>query len=457
FVHGFEVEDGGIQIPGTSGPGGVPGQLPTHGLHMLRKNGETFPIWLEVGRAEVDGVPMFVGCLQDITERKRAEEEIRKLSLAVEQSPSVVIITNLAREIIYVNPRFTEVTGYDREEVLGRTPRMLNSGHSSPEEYRELWRTILEGKVWRGELLNRKKDGFTYWAAVAMVSIRDAQGAISGFVAVQEDVTLRKEAEMALIKAKETAEEANRAKSEFLNTMSHELRTPLTVILGYLPLLRQPHLKLPPARKLIQSLGTGEQADMLSGLLAMIAKMAGEMHRNGDHLLTLINDLLDISKIEAGKLTLNPEVLQVQPLVVGVMDALRVKADEKGLTLLVHGGANMTVWADEVRFKQILLNLVGNAVKFTESGEIRVEMSIQGEMAEFVVIDSGPGIPPDELEKVFERFHQVDNSSTRKAGGTGLGLAITRKLVLLSGGEIRVESRLGEGASFRFTLPMKME
>lgn len=419
----------------------------------LRRNGERFPIWLEVGRADLEGTPLFVGSLQDITERKRAEGEIRKLSLAIEQSPSVVIITDPEGQILYVNPRFTEVTGYTREEVLGRNPRFLKSGHTNSEAYEELWRVILEGEVWRGELLNRKKDHAHYWAAVAMASIRDQQGETSGYVAVQEDVTLRKEAEHALIKAKEAAEEANRAKSDFLNTMSHELRTPLTVILGYLPLLRQAHIKLPSARKLIHALGTGAEAETLNSLLAMIGKMAGEMQRNGDHLLTLINDLLDISKIEAGKLTLNPTLIPAQPLVEGVVEALRVKAEEKGLRLL-SDGSKLTVWADEVRFKQILLNLVGNAVKFTEKGEIRVETVIRGEMAEFAVIDTGAGIPPDELERVFERFHQIDNSTTRKAGGTGLGLAITRNLVWLSGGKIWVESTPGEGATFRFTLPM---
>lgn len=420
----------------------------------LRKNGQIFPAWLTVGRADVKGGPLFVGCLVDITERKRAEDEIRKLFLAVEQSPSAVIITDPKGNITYVNPRFTEVTGYTSEEVLGRNPRLLKSGHTNTLEYQDMWHTILSGEVWRGELLNRKKEGSTYWAAVAISAIRDQQREISGFVAVQEDVTLRKDAENALVKAKETAEEANRAKSDFLNTMSHELRTPLTVILGYLPLMSQPHLKLPPARKLVNALETETQKELFNSLMAMIGKMTGEMQRNGDHLLTLINDLLDISKIEAGKLTLNPALLHVQPLVDGVMDALRNKAEGKGLRL-VNGGTNLTVWADDVRFKQILLNLVGNAVKFTDRGEVHVEAVIQGEMAEFAVIDTGSGIPPDELERVFERFHQVDNSTTRKAGGTGLGLAITRNLVLLSGGEIRVESRLGEGSVFRFTMPVR--
>ncbi|MBF0190948.1 MAG: PAS domain S-box protein [Magnetococcales bacterium] len=433
-----------------------------------RKDGSTFPLWLTVGSSQTGEGWLFVGCIVDISDRKKADEKIRTLSLAVEQSPSVVIITDLSGDIVYTNPRFSEVTGYPHGEILGRNPRLLKTNHTPPEAYQVIWRKLLAGEVWRGEMLNRRKDGTLFWAEVSMAPIRNETGDISGFVSLQEDITARKQAESALITAKETAEAANRAKSDFLNTMSHELRTPLTVILGYLPLLIALPGRNPSAKRvhaLLRELRdpdaaptesirdlVAELAAEFEKLMAVVSRMAGDMKRNGDHLLSLINDLLDIAKIEAGKFTLDLRRLEVACVGQTVLDSMRGKAEEKGLQLVGVFGEER-VCADETRLRQILLNLVGNAVKFTDSGEIRVSTRQKGEWVEFAVQDQGPGIPGDQLEEVFARFHQVDGSSTRKAGGTGLGLTITRKLVELHGGVIVVESALNQGATFRFTIP----
>ena len=422
-----------------------------------RKDGTTFPLWLSVGSAMLGEERLFVGCIVDISERKMAEEKIRTLSLAVEQSPSVVIITNPAGSIIYTNPRFTEVTGYTAAEVLGQNPRLLKTGHTPLEGYATIWQTLLVGEIWRGEMLNRKKNDDLYWAAVAIAPIRDESGAITGFVSLQEDITVRKEAESQLIAAKEAAEQSNRAKSDFLNTMSHELRTPLTVILGYLPLLIAARNKIPAGKKLAALLA--EQPEALAEFekfVGQISKMTGEVKKNGDHLLTLINDILDLSKIEAGKLTLNRENFPAKQVVQGVIDALHDRAEAKGLHLTGEAGEEK-IFADEVRVKQIFFNLVGNAVKFTETGEITITTRQLGNFVEFAVTDTGPGIPSDQLEAIFDRFTQVDNTSTRKAGGTGLGLTITRQLVTLHGGTVRVESQEGVGSTFIFTIPLAGE
>ncbi len=234
----------------------------------------------------------------------------------------------------------------------------------------------------------------------------------------------------ALVAARDAAEEGNRMKSEFLNMMSHELRTPLTVVLGYLPLLKDAAAMPPPE---------------------MIAEMAADMRQAGDHLLHLINDLLDLSKIEAGKMELRRERLELGEIVAGVLNELRREAEAKGLDL-VSRVAETAVYGDRTRLRQILINLVGNAVKFTDEGTVSVTSRPLDGGVELEVADTGVGIPEKDLPAIFDRFRQVDSSSTRKAGGTGLGLAITRKLVELHGGTIGVTSRLGEGSVFTFSL-----
>ncbi|MBF0307964.1 MAG: CHASE domain-containing protein [Magnetococcales bacterium] len=419
----------------------------------LKADGSQFPLWLSVGAARSGRGWLFVGSIVDMTEHKQNLKEIRKLSLAVEQSPSVVIIADTEGRIIYTNPRFSEVTGYPAEEVRGKNPRFLKTGHTDAEEYRHLWSLLQKGEIWRGEMQNRRKNGATYWATVAIAPIRQEDGQISGYVSLQEDITLRKEAEQVLISAKEAAERANQAKSDFLNVMSHELRTPLTVILGYLPLLIDLDAKVPLAKKIAASLEDRAQSlDDLRKLFAMIRKMAEEMKRNGSHLLTLINDLLDISKIEAGKLQLQCNLLDADPLLQEVATGLQTLASEKKL-LIIREPTTAVVYADRVRLRQILLNLVGNAVKFTEAGSITLSARSAEKIVEFRVADTGCGIPGGELDHVFDRFHQVDSSATRKAGGTGLGLTITRQLVELHGGQISVTSRFGEGTVFSFTIP----
>ena len=239
----------------------------------------------------------------------------------------------------------------------------------------------------------------------------------------------------ALKAAKEEAEKANRIKSEFLNVISHELRTPLTVILGNTPLLTDP-----------EDLPAPED----------IAEMARDMEQDGQHLLTLINDLLDISKIEAGGLDLRPRAISATEAVTDAVDTVHGLAERKGLFLTAEPGEGK-VLADPVRLKQILLNLLSNAIKFTDQGGVTVRARPQDDFVAFEVRDTGVGMRPEDLPVVFDMFRQVDSSDTRNAAGTGLGLAITKKLVEMHGGEIRVESEEGEGSAFTFTIPAATE
>lgn len=246
---------------------------------------------------------------------------------------------------------------------------------------------------------------------------------------------LRKEAEEALRHAKEVAEEATRLKSEFLATMSHELRTPLTVILGNLPPLSDASC-LPEPQE----------------ILAIVH----DIQSAGSHLLTLVNDLLDLSKIEAGRMTLRAMPLSTHTAVAETASAVQVMARAKGLTIDTQV-EDLEVHADPLRLHQILLNLLSNAIKFTDEGVITIAVTPADDMAHFRITDSGCGIPETCLPYIFDKFRQADGSSTRAVGGTGLGLAITRELITMHGGDITVESTLDQGSTFAFKMPLASE
>ena len=350
----------------------------------------------------------------------------------VEESPTTVVITDPLGNIEYVNDKFTLLTGYAREEVVGRNPRILKSGVQGPEIYRDLWRTISAGREWRGELCNRKKSGDLYWELVAISAIRDADGQIGHYLGVKEDITDRKAMEELLREATATAEAANRAKSRFLADMSHELRTPLNSILGFSQLME------------------------LQGGETLTAKQHEYVHwirEGGEHLLDMVNDVLDLSKVEAGKVEL--EKTHIDPLLVirRVLTTVRSLAAKKHLrfeTSLPEGLGMVDV--DEVRFKQVLYNLLSNAIKFTEREKrVGVDVTAQGGMLTITVWDEGIGISPADLLRIFEPYSQ--SRAGRSGEGTGLGLAIVRRLVELHAGSVSVESTPGAGSRFTVRFP----
>lgn len=407
-----------------------------------RKNGSTFPIELSISEADLGHRRIFTGILRDITERKKADEELRKLYNAVEHSSAVIIITNTQGNIEYVNPKFTEVTGYERGEVFDKTPRVLKSGETPPDVYEELWGTINSGKEWQGIFHNKKKNGEFYWAAASISPLKDPKGKITHFVGIQEDITAIKLFELELKKAKEAAEAANQAKSDFLASMSHEIRTPMNAIIGMSELL----IDTPLSEEQKKYVETSKKA--------------------GENLLDIINDILDLSKIEAGFLELESTGFSLQELLDAACDIMAVRAGARGVDLKCHIFPDVPVdlVGDPGRLRQVLLNLIGNAVKFTEKGAITVEVKkVDGTDAatflEFSVNDTGIGIPDDKIAEIFEKFIQADSSTTRKYGGTGLGLAISKRLVELMGGKIGVTSTLGAGSRFYFTasFPLREE
>lgn len=360
--------------------------------------------------------------------------EVQKLSQAVEQSPVSVIITDIRGDIEYVNPIFSKITGYSSEEVLGRNPRILNAGKLPKSYYKSMWDTILKGNSWSGEFINKKKNGEIFTESMSVSPIFDEAGNITHFVAVKKDITEEKKLQEKLMEAKQAADNANQAKSNFLARMSHEIRTPMNAIIGMTHLTLQTELN-------------NKQRDNLN-----------KVHSSGHSLLGIINDILDFSKIEAGKLDFEHAEFDLEKVFHDFANVITYKAHEKGLEIVIGLPQSVPhiLIGDSLRLSQILINLSNNAIKFTEKGEI----VIQAELAEkkkgkakirFSVKDTGIGLTKEQAGRLFQSFSQADVSTTRKFGGTGLGLAICKNLTEMMNGEIWVESKHGKGSTFFFT------
>ncbi len=395
-----------------------------------------------------------VGTVQDVTEQAQAEHELRKLSSALEQSPESVVITDLEGRIEYVNDAFVEVTGYARDEVLGKNPRMLQSGKTPSATFRDMWHTLKRGELWTGEFWNRRKDGTEFVEFVSITPLLDADGTVTNYVGVKEDITEKKRAAAELnayrhhledlvsartrdlAEARERAESASEAKTAFLANMSHEIRTPLNAIVSL-------------AHLLLQGTPTPEQRDRLR-------KIDTAAH----HLLAIVEDVLDLAKIEAGVLEFAPSEFHLSAVLDSVRSIVAGTATNKGLhvELDVHD-VPMWLQGDSTRLRQAYLNLAGNAVKFTSQGTVSLrvrclEEDLTGLWVRFEVEDTGIGIPAPRLKSVFEPFEQVERGATRRYGGTGLGLSITQRLVELMGGRVGIESREGEGTRVWFDVPL---
>ncbi|WAR46366.1 PAS domain S-box protein [Methylomonas rapida] len=410
--------------------------------------------WVEVSLkvAEIDSHLRLLVVVRDITERKTAEAELMKLSLAIQQSQESIVITDLQGRIEYVNDTFVRATGYSREEAIGQNPRILKSGKTPSARYDELWEALAQGRTWRGEFVNQRKDGSEYVEFASLSPVRRPDGTVTHYLAIKEDITEKKRLARELDEhrhhleelveqrtrelqlAKAAAEAANIAKSTFLANMSHEIRTPLNAIVGFAHLLQRSPLD-------------ADQRDKLR-------KLTDGAH----HLLAVINDILDLSKIEAGKLAIESIDFEMEQVLENACALIATKAQSKGIELVIDiEPALVGVFrGDPTHLGQALLNYASNAVKFTEHGAIIVRARLLEEsddelLVRFEVQDSGIGIDPEKLGKLFQYFEQADASTTRKYGGTGLGLAITKRQAELMGGEVGVDSVLGQGSTFWFT------
>lgn len=371
----------------------------------------------------------------------RVEERTKDLSDSIERTKTIIdtvqdgIISIDSSGIIQLfNVAAEQIFEYSADEVVGKNVNMLmpEPYHHQHDGYIQRYQEIHEPKVIGvgREVVGKRKNGGTFPMRLAVGEMN--QGGTQLFVGVITDITQQKEIEKDLIASKEKSEEANRLKSEFLNTMSHELRTPLTVIIGNIDDLTDEE-DLPDSDEIVE--------------------IATDISNASKHLLRLINDLLDISKIEAGKMELAKEKVNSQELIQDAVKTIKVMADNKNIPLIVEG-EHAELMIDGLRIKQVILNLLSNAIKFTEKGEVRIKTTTSDNMYNFKIQDTGCGMSEQSLEFIFDPFRQVDSSSVRKIGGTGLGLAITKKLVEMHGGSISVKSELGKGSEFNFSLPI---
>jgi PAS domain S-box-containing protein len=499
-----------------------------------------------------------------ILSKHLAEEKLKILSCAVEQNPASIIITDINGIIEYANPKFTSLTGYSLVEAIGSSPRILKSGTTSPEEYKNLWETIKSGREWHGEFQNRKKNGDFYFESATVSPIFDDKGVITHFLAVKEDITDRKRIEEKLaweqylmhallenipdsiyfkdleskflrinkslarifkldnpllalgksdsdffetehsrqayndeqeiiktgqpivgkeemetwpdnpptwvsttkmpfrdakgkiigtfgisrditerkkmvddlVLAKEKAEESDHLKTAFLQNISHEIRTPLNAIVGFSSFLGNPELPTDKRNEFIEIINVST-----------------------DQLLSIITGIIALATLEAGQEQVTEKETSINQLLINIYKQFLLNRVSPEVTFSYHPALSddlARINTDPVKLMQILVNLVGNALKFTHKGYVRFGYNLIVDTLQFFVEDSGIGIHEEMQEIIFERFRQVDNSATRKYGGTGLGLALSKGYIKLLGGNIKLTSELGVGSVFSFTLPYKV-
>ncbi|WP_218934495.1 PAS domain S-box protein [Rosistilla ulvae] len=390
----------------------------------------------------LEGLAAIADTIALFVERKRAEDKLRdshreisKLSLVASKTQHSVFITDALRRIEWVNQAFTLLTGYTLQDVVGRRPEtILHGAETDPETVAEIIHTLGQRKSVAAEMYNYNKFGKGYWTDLKIDPVFDGEGEVCNFIVTQVDVTQRKESERSLLAAKEEAERASGAKSEFLATMSHELRTPLNGVIGMTELL----------------------AD--SPLDARQRRFVSACQSSGNALLTLISDILDLSRVEAGGLELDDHPFDLLQLFDDLMESMPARVGKKDLELLYYLDHPNTLHliGDSHRLRQVLVNLMANAIKFTERGEITLRAELQHLSDEeatilFSIQDTGIGIPEDRLDRVFQTFSQVDGSISRKYGGSGLGLSISKAIVEAMGGQIGVHSNVGIGSQFWFS------
>lgn len=398
---------------------------------FIRKNGDTFPgllhsnpIWK---KGEVAGIS---GIVVDISQRKKSEEEIRKLSRSVEQSPVSIIITNLNGEIIYVNPRFCKVTGYSKEEVLGQNPRILKSGETGKDEYNKLWKAITSGKEWRGEFHNKRKNGELFWEFAHISPIKDEEGNVTHYLAIKEDITEQKRITKELVEAKEKAESADKLKSEFLAQMSHEIRTPINAVVSFTSLL--------------QSELEDKVDDDLNISFSMIEKASKRIIRT-------IDLLLNLSEIQVGSFEAIIKEHDLQKDVLkNILNEFKQLADEKNISLSLTIKAEDTKsYFDLYSVTQIFSNLIDNGIKYTDQGGVDIVLSRdENNYLCASIIDTGIGISDEYLPELFTPFSQEERGYTRRFDGNGIGLALVREYCKINNISININSEKGKGTRF---------
>lgn len=379
------------------------------------------------------------GIFYDKTEIKKSKQELQKLIQAVEQSPVAILITNKKGIIEYINPKFTEITGYTYKEIIGQKTTFFQADKQLNENTINILRTIISGKVWQGEFLNMKKHGELFWLYSSISGVRNEEGKITHFISVNEDVTQRKLTEQELIKAKELSEQSNKVKTAFLSNLSHEIRTPMNAIIGFSELIK------------LQGEKNKKKNDYIN-----------QITENGKVLLKLIEDIIDVARIESGDIEINKDEFDYNQLLEDLFLLFEEQIKKTGKPIKLSFDFEIKdkpfiVFSDPLRCRQILTNLLNNAVKFTKTGSIMFGYKIIDEYNFLTYVkDTGIGLTKDQQNIIFDLFRQADGTETREFGGTGIGLTISKNLIELLGGYIWVESESGKGTTFNLNIPYKI-
>lgn len=401
----------------------------------VKKCETQFDIELKVKYAEHESEIYEIISIKDLSEKILVKDQINKLSRIVDQSSSMIMITDPKGMIEYTNPKFSEVTGFDFEEVYGQKTNFLKSGYHTDEDYKEMWERISEGKDWHGEFKNKKKNGDYYWEHCVITPIKNDNGDIQHILAIKDDITNNKEMEFELKRALDSAEEASKLKSNLLSNMSHELRTPLTGIIGFSSLLRD---------ELIEE----DHIEIVDKIL-----------KSGKRLLVTLNSVLNLSEIESGTFPITLSECNLASFTRYLLVNYDKTAAEKNLNFSFDVvDEEINVMIDETLFKQILMHITDNALKFTNDGSITIQISSErNELNEVYgvvkIVDTGIGIDSSDQQKIFREFRQISEGIRRNFEGNGLGLAVAKKMALLMKGDIKVKSQINIGSEFSIILP----
>jgi PAS domain S-box-containing protein len=405
-------------------------------LTAQHKLGHSFPIEINIAPINTAQGTMFTAFIRDISTRLEAETELRLAAQTFESSEAIVICT-ADGNIIRTNKAFNRITGYEIDEVMGKNPRIFSSGQHHKKYYQEMWSTLLDKGKWSGEIFSKRKNGEIFPEYLNISAVKNTAGKVSHYIAHFVDISEQKRNEKKLRKARLEAEISNESKSRFLATMSHEIRTPMNAVLGILDLLEDTQLN----SQQLELVKTGRNS--------------------GELLLTIINDILDFTKMDIDKLQLENTSFDLHLLLADSTELLKHLAQDKALALTLALDDDLPQFAkgDPDRIRQILINLINNAIKFTATGSIKVTATTDSINDEVIILrcrikDTGIGISEKNQTTLFEEFTMVDQTHARKYEGTGLGLAICKRLVSLMHGNINVESKLGHGSTFEFTIEL---
>jgi len=380
----------------------------------------------------------------------------QQLKHAIDAS-TIIAITDPRGIITYANKRFCEISKYSNEELLGKDHKILNSGYHSKKFFKEMWETIQQGKTWKGVIKNKTKDGSFYWVNTTIVPILNKDSKPERYIAIRTDITNQKENELKIkkqtkeltkkfmeLKIKdeviqkqiEELHKVDKLKEEFAAMISHELRTPLTPIIMWCDVLKE--------------------ADMYGELNSEQNQVVEKIRRSADSLAKIIDDVLDIQKLELGKLKFDFEVFKIEEIIKEVQENINELGSEKNVTVSYYA-ENLTLTSDRKRILQVLQNLAINSIDFVPEigGKIKITANEKNGNVKFSVQDNGIGISKENHEKIFKKFEQIDSSQTRSHGGSGLGLAVSKSIVEKLGGKMWVKSDLGYGSAFFFTIPFK--